>query len=48
MLPASFIQMERFWHNIATYVIKLCVDRFTCRLIRLGAGGLGHIQKGTH
>ena len=25
MLPASFVQMERFWHNIATYVINLCI-----------------------
>ena len=44
MLPASFIQMERFWRNIATYVINLCVDRFTYWLIRLGTGGLGHTR----
>ena len=31
MLPASFLQMERFWLNIPTYVINLCVDRFTYR-----------------
>ena len=43
MLPASFIQMERLWRSIATYVINLCVDHvvFTYRLIRLGAGGWG-------
>ena len=43
MLPASFIQMKRFWHNIAIYVITLCVDHFT---YQLGAGGLGHTQNG--
>ena len=47
MLSANFIQMERFWHNIATYVINLCVDRFIYQLIRLGAGGLEHTQKRT-
>ena len=26
MLPASFMQMERCRHNIATYVINLYVD----------------------
>ena len=48
MLPASFIQTEDFWHNIAVNVINLCVDckvnHFTYRLILLGAGGLGYTQ----
>ena len=26
MLLTSFMQTEKFWHNIATYVINLCVD----------------------
>ena len=25
MLSASVMQMEAFWHNVATYVINLCV-----------------------
>ena len=44
MLPASFIQ--RFWRNVATYVINLCVV-FAYRLVWLGAEGLGHTQKGS-
>ena len=26
MLPSSFMQTGRFWCNVATYVINLCVD----------------------
>ena len=35
MLPASFMQTERFWHNAATYVINLCVDCVLFSLIEL-------------
>ena len=48
MLPASFVQTERFWCNAATYVINLCVDWVLFSLIEfinlVGAGG--HTQKG--
>ena len=42
MLPASFIQMERFWRNIATYVINLCVDRVLFSFIGKSGWALEH------
>ena len=33
MQPASFMQTERFWHNVATYMINLCVDHVLFSLI---------------
>ena len=53
MLPASFMQMKRFWHNVAIYVINLCVDLIMhcfhllnlSQLMQLGAEG--YTQKGT-
>ena len=35
MLPASFMQIERLWCNVATYVINLCVDRVLFSLIEI-------------
>ena len=35
MLPSSFMQTIRFWCNVVTYVINLCVDRVLSSLICL-------------
>ena len=37
MLPASFMETEKFWCNIATYVIKLCVNCVLFMLIEFNS-----------
>ena len=48
MLSASVMQMEAFWHNVATYVINLCVVFHLMNLTQLiQLGAERHTQKGT-
>ena len=43
-IPASFMQMERVWCNIATYVINLCTDGVLFHLLNLSVDTMIYLK----